>query len=69
MAYQAPENYTALTTETVAAYLGQNDKVSALLGGSAESWSAEEVGDGNLNLVFIVKNGDKSVIANQPHIG
>ncbi|MEP1444077.1 MAG: S-methyl-5-thioribose kinase [Hyphomicrobiales bacterium] len=65
MAYQAPENYTALTTETVAAYLGQNDKVSALLGGSAESWSAEEVGDGNLNLVFIVKNGDKSVIAKQ----
>ena len=65
MAYQAPENYRALTTQTVSAYLADKTKVSALLGGSAQSWTAEEVGDGNLNLVFIVRNGDKSVIAKQ----
>ena len=65
MTYQAPKNYHALTTETVSAYLANNDKVSDLLGGSAEEWVAEEVGDGNLNLVFIVKCGDKSVIAKQ----
>ena len=65
MAYQAPKDYRALTTETVSAYLANNGKVSDLLGGPAENWSAEEVGDGNLNLVFIVKNGDKSVIAKQ----
>lgn len=52
MAYQAPENYRALTTQTVSAYLADNTKVSALLGGPAQSWTAEEVGDG-LSLIHI----------------
>ena len=37
------------------AYLAQLPDVVARLGGSPQAWSISEVGDGNLNLVFIVK--------------
>lgn len=65
MTYQAPENYVALTTETVAAQLAKFPEIAALLGGNQSDWSCEEVGDGNLNLVFIVKGPSASVIAKQ----
>ena len=65
MSYQAPKNYTALDVEMVTGYLARNPEISKLMGGTPENWTAEEVGDGNLNLVFIVKNAEKSVIAKQ----
>ncbi len=43
-------------------YLAQLPAVAAQLGGSQTDWSISEVGDGNLNLVFIVK-GTKSGVA------
>lgn len=65
MSYQTPQNYYALDTETMTGYLARNAQIVEILGGNPEKWVAEEVGDGNLNLVFIVKNGNKSVIAKQ----
>jgi 5-methylthioribose kinase len=43
---------------------GLND-VRALLGGRPEDWRVREVGDGNLNLVFIVEGVDGSVCVKQ----
>jgi 5-methylthioribose kinase len=37
----------------------------ALLGGRPESWRVREVGDGNLNLIFIVQGADGSVCVKQ----
>lgn len=65
MSYQAPKNYKALDVETVSGQLAHYAKIAELLGGEPDNWTADEIGDGNLNLVFIVKNGDKSVIAKQ----
>lgn len=65
MPYVAPENYRPLSPETIGDYLKEIPEVTAILGNDSASWTAEEVGDGNLNLVFIVKAGEKSVIAKQ----
>ncbi|MEP6356263.1 MAG: S-methyl-5-thioribose kinase [Hyphomicrobiales bacterium] len=65
MNYQPPQNYYALDAETMTRYLALNAQIIDILGGNPEKWITEEVGDGNLNLVFIVKNGDKSVIVKQ----
>lgn len=65
MNYQTPKNYQALTVNTICHHLARLEAVSALLGGTGQDWVADEVGDGNLNLVFIVKAGNKSVIAKQ----
>lgn len=65
MTYRPPANYRPLSVETICGYLASKPAVAALLGGASDSWSASEIGDGNLNLVFIVRNGEKSVIAKQ----
>jgi 5-methylthioribose kinase len=53
--------YQALNSDTLATYLANIESVSNALGGEASSWSIKEVGDGNLNLVFIV-SGEKSTL-------
>ena len=60
-----PQGYQALTTETLAAYLGGIKSVAQRLGGQAAQWDIREVGDGNLNLVFIVKGPDGAVAVKQ----
>lgn len=65
MAYQTPEKYTPLTIATVTGYLAQNTAMTKILGNQSNAWHADEIGDGNLNLVFIVKAGAKSVIVKQ----
>lgn len=65
MTYKAPENYQALTTQTIADHLGKNAAIADILGGVPDDWAADEVGDGNLNLVFIVKGKTGSVVAKQ----
>ncbi|MEM8839352.1 MAG: S-methyl-5-thioribose kinase [Pseudomonadota bacterium] len=65
MAYSAPTTYSALTPETVTGHLATLSAVADLLGGDPAQWTAEEVGDGNLNLVFIVRSGAQSVVAKQ----
>lgn len=56
--------YQALTPETLASRLGPVTAIRARLG-DPQRWSMREVGDGNLNLVFIIDGPDGSVIVKQ----
>ena len=58
-------NYEPLTVETIPARLCNVKAVTELLGTDAAAWVADEVGDGNLNLVFIVKSPKAAVIVKQ----
>jgi 5-methylthioribose kinase len=49
------DGYRILADGALRDYLGGLPAVAAVLGGAAASWSISEVGDGNLNLVFLVK--------------
>ena len=51
---ESPPGYRPLDDGTLAAYLARSGDVAARLGGGPEEWQVREVGDGNLNLVFIV---------------
>lgn len=58
-------DYKALTPETLPARLSTLDAMKNSLGGSSTDWQVREVGDGNLNLVFIVEGTEGSVIVKQ----
>jgi 5-methylthioribose kinase len=62
---EAGETYRILDPQTVAAWIADLSDVRALLGGRPESWKVREVGDGNLNLVFIVEGPTGSVCVKQ----
>ena len=51
----ADASYRMLDAAGVTALLGERDALRARLGGRPERWQIREVGDGNLNLVFIVE--------------
>ncbi|MBX3583727.1 MAG: S-methyl-5-thioribose kinase [Rhizobiaceae bacterium] len=55
------EAFQALTIETLPARLGGIDALTSRIGTNAAQWTVKEVGDGNLNLVFIV-TGDKGAV-------
>jgi len=57
--------YTAMTVLDVAHRLSGVTAVSAVIGGGGAGWQIREVGDGNLNLVFIVTGPKGSVVAKQ----
>ena len=57
-------NYEALGVETLPARLGELDLLTDRLG-DPYGWQVEEVGDGNLNLVFIVTGAKETVIVKQ----
>ena len=57
--------YAPLTEATIRSFLSERPDVRALLGGRLEEWSVREVGDGNLNLVFIVKGASGGVCVKQ----
>ena len=61
----APAGYRILDTDTLPAFLGSRAEIRALLGGYPENWRVREVGDGNLNLVFIVQGAAGSVCVKQ----
>ncbi|QFY63758.1 S-methyl-5-thioribose kinase (plasmid) [Rhizobium grahamii] len=50
--------FEALSAETLPSRLGSNDVLKDKIGADHTHWNVREVGDGNLNLVFIV-TGDK----------
>ncbi|TGQ68450.1 MAG: S-methyl-5-thioribose kinase [Mesorhizobium sp.] len=50
--------FEALSVETLAERLGANEALVRRIGAETSRWAVREVGDGNLNLVFIVE-GDK----------
>jgi 5-methylthioribose kinase len=60
-----PRNYRILDTDTVSDLVGSRPEIRALLGGQPPDWRVHEVGDGNLNLVFIVRGADASVCVKQ----
>jgi 5-methylthioribose kinase len=66
----APSTYRILDTDTVPAFIEALPEIRARLGGRPESWRVHEVGDGNLNLVFIVQGAAGSVCVKQalPHV-
>ncbi|MCG6883931.1 MAG: S-methyl-5-thioribose kinase, partial [Silicimonas sp.] len=57
--------YEPLTPDTLPTRLGKLAAVADVVGGAPENWTVEEVGDGNLNLVFIVTGTSGSVIVKQ----
>jgi 5-methylthioribose kinase len=60
-----PQGYVAQTSATLAACLARVPALSARLGGKPEGWRIEEVGDGNLNLVFKVYGPDGAMAVKQ----
>jgi len=58
-------NYEALTVETLVPRLSGNSTISDRLGGHPTDWTVKEVGDGNLNLVFIVSGAEGAVVVKQ----
>jgi 5-methylthioribose kinase len=59
------DEYRILREADLRDYLAQLPAVSAQLGGSAAAWSISEVGDGNLNLVFIVRGTSGGIAVKQ----
>jgi 5-methylthioribose kinase len=57
--------YAAQTVDSLPHYLEAVPAAARQLGGRREDWQVQEVGDGNLNLVFIVKGADRSVVVKQ----
>ncbi|WP_249977748.1 S-methyl-5-thioribose kinase [Vreelandella olivaria] len=63
MAHEQP--YQALDVDTLAQRLGGVNEVVDRVGGDPSVWDIREVGDGNLNLVFIVTGTTGSVVVKQ----
>jgi 5-methylthioribose kinase len=61
----APGQYRPLTAAAVTDYLAEHRDIAARLGGRPVDWGAREVGDGNLNLVFIVEGTESKVVVKQ----
>lgn len=57
--------FEALSAETLAQRLGTTEAITARIGGDIGRWKVREVGDGNLNLVFIVEGEKGAVIVKQ----
>ncbi|SOE18443.1 5'-methylthioribose kinase [Hoeflea halophila] len=58
-------NYKPLSPETLCQRLGELNVMKKAVGANADAWTVREVGDGNLNLVFIVEGDAGSVIVKQ----
>lgn len=57
--------YQFLTVQTLPPRLGTIDGLRSRVGGDPSTWSVREVGDGNLNLVFIVEGERSAVVVKQ----
>ena len=57
--------YRPLNEDSLADYLAAIPSVAAALGAGPEAWRIREVGDGNLNLVFIVEGPGGGVVVKQ----
>jgi 5-methylthioribose kinase len=57
--------FSALTPETLPQRLGTLPALTKMLGDNTSNWRVREVGDGNLNLVFIVESGLGAVVVKQ----
>jgi len=59
------DQYRILKDADLRGYLSGLPAVAARLGGQAASWTIDEVGDGNLNLVFIIKGPSGGIAVKQ----
>ncbi|MDO8353422.1 MAG: S-methyl-5-thioribose kinase, partial [Aestuariivirga sp.] len=59
------KDFIALSPETLPARLGGLAAVKERIGTDAHTWKVREVGDGNLNLVFIVEGPKGAVVVKQ----
>ena len=59
------QHYRALSVDTLSQRLGDVEAVVRRVGEEPASWDIREVGDGNLNLVFIVSGDAGSVVVKQ----
>jgi len=57
--------FEALTCETLPKRLGVHEALCSRIGADTATWEVAEVGDGNLNLVFIVKGDRGAVVVKQ----
>ena len=57
--------YEPLTPERLPSRLGNLEVLNNCLGNSSDRWKVEEIGDGNLNLVFLVKGPKGAAIVKQ----
>jgi len=57
--------YRVLGTDSIPGFLGSLPQIRTVLGGRPEGWQVREVGDGNLNLVFIVQGTAACVCVKQ----
>ena len=62
---ETPPGYKPHDDKSLPDYLADVADVAAVLGGDAADWRVREVGDGNLNLVFIVEGPDAGVAVKQ----
>ncbi|MCH1412411.1 MAG: S-methyl-5-thioribose kinase [Rhodobacteraceae bacterium] len=59
------EKYEPLTIETLADRLGSVDAICKIVGDDTSKWKIDEVGDGNLNLVYTVSSDAGDIIVKQ----
>ena len=64
-ALEAQSTYSPLTVETLGDRLAQIEAVAGRIGPDPSAWTVREVGDGNLNLVFIVEGPNGAVVVKQ----
>lgn len=57
--------FEALSVETLPTRLGDNEALRAKIGKDTSAWKVREVGDGNLNLVFIVEGASGAAVVKQ----
>ena len=60
-----PPGYQTLTEQTLTDFLAEDESNAKLLGGKPSDWKINEVGDGNLNLVFIVRGPSGGLVVKQ----
>ena len=60
-----PDAYEPLTLDSLPGRMGEVLAVTSRIGDDHSKWKVKEVGDGNLNLVFIVQGTEGSVIVKQ----
>ena len=65
MSNTVPSGYTPLNSESLPKYLQTKFSNNLVLGGEPSQWKVKEVGDGNLNLVFIVEGLSKTIVVKQ----
>jgi 5-methylthioribose kinase len=58
-------SFEALSAETLPQRLGDTEPLSSRIGADASRWKVREVGDGNLNLVFIVEGAEGGAVVKQ----